>query len=134
MKRTRFIAFMAAALIAGFVLGGIGVSAAATRTATPAPRAVANRIVASNPPSSVTPGLAQMVTNTPAPTPPQTVTVTPAPTPPQTVTSTPSPQDPRTAVSSTYCAPHQPTTTTPSRDRDRGQYHDGSNSTSRCDW
>ena len=122
MKRTRFIAFMAAALIAGFVLGGIGVSAAATRTATPAPRAVANRIVASNPPSSVTPGPAQMATNTPAPT------------PPRTVTSTPAPQDPRTAVSSTYCAPQQPTTTTQSRDRDRDQYHDGSNSTSRCDW
>lgn len=120
MKRTRFIAAMAAALIAGFVLGGIGISAAATRTATPAPRAAANRMVASSLPTTVTPGPSQMATGTPAPR------------PSQMATGTPTPRKPRTTVRSTYCAPQRSTTTTRSRNRDCDQHHDGTDGTSRC--
>ena len=37
MKRSRVIGAIAAALIAGFVLGGVGISMAGTRTAVPVP-------------------------------------------------------------------------------------------------
>lgn len=134
MKRTRFIAAIAAALIAGFVLGGIGISAAATRTAAPAPQAAGTRMVASSPTRTVTPGPSQMATGTPAPRPSQMATGTPAPRPTQKATGTPAPRKPRTTVRSTYCAPQQSTTTTQSQHRDCDEHHDGTVGTSRCGW
>lgn len=122
MKRTRFIAGIAAALIAGFVLGGIGVSVASTRTAPPVPRAGATRTTAFNPPNAVTPGAPQMAT------------IPAAPSSPQMAASTPTPRTPSTIVDNAYCAPQRPMTTTRSGYRDCDRYRDGMTGNSRCGW
>ncbi len=122
MKRTRFIAGIAAALVAGLVLGGIGVSAASTRTATPVSPAAPTRREASSVPSVAAPDPSQMA-----------ITLA-APSAPQIAAGTPTPRTPDTTVRNAYCAPQRATTTPRSGYRDCNRYSDGMNGNSRCGW